>query len=298
MKTFNIQTKQELGNHLKVHPLEIDQVLADRRRLYRSFKRTKPDGAFRVIYDPQGPLRLLQKKINSHILDFVPMPDCVHGGVRHRSVVTNARPHIGKEIVFCLDIKDFYPSVESRVVDVIFKYLGFGPEASEILTAITTWDNQLPQGVPTSSALANLALTRVDGRLFKLACQQGFDYTRWSDDLTLSGHRRLLDFRRLIERIVVEEGFSIKPEKVRTMHSGMRQVVTGIVVNKKLNIPCENRRLIRKGVLQVQARRDSGDSLYKVRGKVSWLSQVNPTLGARLSKRLPGSGGLKLVHGM
>jgi len=290
VKKFNIHTKLELATHLKVHPLEIDRVLAERRKYYRSFKKIKPDGTPRLLYDPQGPLKLLQQKVKTHVLDLVPLPDCVHGGVGGRSVVSNARPHIGKKIVFCLDIKNFYPSVEPRIARAIFGALGFGSEASEVLVNITTWDNQLPQGVTTSTSLANLAMARVDWRLQKLAAQQGFDYTRWIDDLTLSGHRRLLDFRKLIERIVIGEGFSVKPEKVRTMHAGMRQVVTGIVVNKKANISREERKLIRQGVLQLWASRRHGDSsLDQVRGKVSWLSQVNPILGGRLANRLPVS---------
>ena len=131
-------------------------------------------------------------------------------------------------------------------------------------------------------------MTRVDVRLQTLAVKQGFAYSRWVDDLTISGSRRLLDFRRLIQRIVIEEGFVIKPEKMRTMHSGMRQVVAGVVVNRKPNVPKEERRLIRQGVLQLSASRGRDrTSLDQIRGKISWLSQVNPTVGGRLAKRLP-----------
>lgn len=288
MKLFNITTKEELARLLAVGPFEIDQVLANRRMYYRSFKRLKSDGTSRVLYNPQGPLKLLQQKVKVHIVDFSPVLGCVHGGVRGRSVITNARPHVGKDIVFCLDIKDFYPSVRPHVVCAIFECLGFGSEVANLLTDITTWDNQLPQGITTSTGLANLSMTRVDVRLQTLAVKQGFAYSRWVDDLTISGSRRLLDFRRLIQRIVIEEGFVIKPEKMRTMHSGMRQVVAGVVVNRKPNVPKEERRLIRQGVLQLCASRGRDrTSLDQIRGKISWLCQVNPTVGGRLAKRLP-----------
>jgi hypothetical protein len=288
LKLFNINTKEELARLLAVGPFEIDQVLANRRMYYRSFKRLKSDGTFRVLYNPQGPLKLLQQKVKRHIVDFAPVLGCVHGGVRGRSVITNARPHIKKDIVFCLDIKDFYPSVKPHVVCAIFERLGFSSEVARLLTDITTWDNQLPQGVATSTGLANLSMTRVDLRLQTLANRQGFAYSRWVDDLTISGSQRLLNFRRLIQRIVAEEGFVIKPEKMHLMHSGMRQVVAGVVVNRKPNVPKKERRLIRLAVFQFRAaRRPDRISLDQIRGKISWLSQVNPTLGGRLAKRLP-----------
>ncbi len=288
MKPFDINTKEELARLLAVGPFEIDQVMANRGMYYRSFKRVKSDGTSRVLYNPQGPLKVLQQKVKRHIVDFAPVLGCVHGGVRCRSVITNARPHVNKDIVFCLDIKDFYPSIRPHIVCTIFKWLGFGPEVAKLLTEISTWDDQLPQGVSTSTGLANLAMTRVDVRLQSLASKQGFAYSRWVDDLTISGSRRLLDFRRLIQRVVTEEGFVIKPEKMRVMHSGMRQVVAGVVVNKKPNVPRENRRLIRLGVLQFRAaRRRDRTSLDQIRGKISWLSQVNPTLGSRLARRIP-----------
>jgi RNA-directed DNA polymerase len=285
MKLFSISTKEELARLLAVGPFEIDQVIANRRTYYRSFKRPKSDGTSRVLYDPQDPLKLLQQKVKEHIVDSAPVLGCVHGGVRGRSVITNARPHVNKDIVFCLDIKDFYPSVRPHVVTAIFEGLGFGSNVAKLLTDITTWDNQLPQGIATSTGLANLSMMRVDVRLQTLANKQGFAYTRWVDDLILSGNRRLLDFRRLVQRIVTEEGFVIKPDKMRTMHSGMRQIVAGVVVNRKPNVPKEERDLIRRGVLQLRRRGESG-SFDRIRGKISWLSQVNPTLGSRLAKRL------------
>jgi len=284
---FSVNTKEQLAFLLKVLPVEIDEVLADRRKYLRSFRISKPNGASRLVYDPQGPLKLLQQKIKTHILDSVPLPNCVHGGVRCRSVLTNAAPHVGKEFVFCLDIKDFFPGIGPTLVGTIFRALGFGPGVVDSLVSATTWDNHLPQGLATSTGLANLAMARVDLRLQTLACKQSFDYTRWIDDLTLSGRRRLLNFERLILRIVAEGGFSVNPDKVQMMHSGMQQVVTGVVVNRKLNVPRAERNRIRREVLQFRAsKHDSEATFQRIRGKVSWISQVNPSLGARLETRL------------
>jgi len=283
VKRFEISTVDELARLLLIHPAELEMAIFNRGKLYRSHKVRKPSGKFRVLHEPQGPLKLLQQKIKRHILDRAELGECVHGGVRGRSVVTNASPHVGKAIVFCLDIKDFFPSVHTEAVRSIFESLGFSSDAAKLLTQATTWDSQLPQGTPTSQALANLSLTKVDARLEGLATSQGFDYTRFVDDLAFSGPERLKKFRALIQRIVTEAGFQVNPDKVFTMHSGIRQVVTKIVVNRKINLAREKRKQIRGMVLQpLSLHGDTG--INELRGQLSWLSSVNPTLGDKFRR--------------
>jgi retron-type reverse transcriptase len=284
---LSVDTKADVAKLLCVGPHEIDEVARHIKFFYQPIQRHKADGTTRTLNVPAGQLKLLQQKIKNHILDATGLLDCVHGGVRKRSVITNALPHVRKEVVFTLDIKEFFPSVSSSTVRAIFRVLGFGEEAAAVLTRLVVWEGHLPQGATTSTGVANLAMTRVDIRLRSLARQQGFDYTRYVDDLTLSGSRRLLDFRRLIIRIVGEEGFRVNPCKVRTMHSGMRQVVTGVVVNGKLNLPREERDRIRQNIIRFAAtprrlRRNEDE----IRGQLSWLSSVNAPLGKRLKMRI------------
>ena len=283
MKRFDIATKEQLAKQLAVAPREIVQIAAERGRHYRCRMTPKTNGEFRLLRVPEGPLKLAQQKIKRHILDLVPPLDCVHGGVKGRSIVTNAHAHVGQDIIFSLDIKDFFPSVNPDTIRAVFGALGFASEAADLLVQLTTWDSQLPQGAPTSTGLANLAMTRIDVRLETLASRHNFTYTRYVDDLYISGARWLLKFRNLVQKIVQEEGFQIKPEKTRTMHAGMRQVVTTIVVNNKLNLPREARRKIREAVLDFAIHGDSRlISTEQIRGQLSWLGSVNPEMGARL----------------
>src|SRR6267154_5692401 len=279
MKCFDIQTKSELARLLAVGPFEIEHTILNRNRHYTVFQKKKPSGAVRNIYEATGPLLLLQQKVKRHILDKVPSLPCAHGGVKGRSALTNAQPHVSKKIVFTLDVKNFFPSIDPTTVDAVFSALGFGPEASKILVDITTRDSHLPQGFSTSSGVANLAMTRVDVRLSTLARNWGFDYTRFVDDLAISGSCRLLSFRNLIRRIVEDEGYRVNPNKNRTMHAGMRQVVAGIVVNAKLNLPREKRNVIRTQALRfVSTPKRLRRNVNQLRGKLSWLSSVNPIL--------------------
>jgi RNA-directed DNA polymerase len=287
---FAINNKAQLAKLLAVAPQEIDYVLRKLACFYRPSKIKKRDGSFRKLLAPRGKLKLLQSKIKSHVLDKVTLLECVHGGVRHRSVVSNALPHIHKAVVFAVDLKDFFPHVNPDKVCRIFRALGFGEECALILTKPTTWEYQLPQGTPTSTALANLSLLRADWRLLTLASKYGFSYTRYVDDLTLSGESRLLNFRQLIPRIVESEGFSIKAEKTVTMLMGERQVVTRMVVNDKLNMPREWREDLRRKLFGFANGETDGTSVDSIRGQAIWLRYLNPTLGEKLLGRIQGEG--------
>ncbi|HTS13970.1 MAG TPA: reverse transcriptase family protein [Candidatus Limnocylindrales bacterium] len=283
MAQFDANTLPELAKLLAVAPHEIQGVIQDRRRYYRNTRLTKPGGGFRLLRVPDGPLKFLQDKIRRHLLDKVGALDCVHGGVRGRSPATNAKLHTGKPVVFTLDVKDFFPSVGPATIRRVFSVLGFGAQALEALVDATTWDNQLPQGAPTSVALANLAMYRVDVRILRLARLHGFAYTRYVDDLAISGGWRLLDFRRLVQRIVQEEGFRINPAKVKTMPAHTRQVVTGLIVNEKLNLPREQRDEMRRRAVHLDR---LGIDPATVRGQLAWFSSINPQKAIRLRGRV------------
>lgn len=282
---FEVANKTQLAKLLAVAPQEIDYVLRRLDRYYKPANVPKRDGSRRMLLVPRGRLKLLQRKIKCHILDEFPFLDCVHGGVKRRSIVSNALPHVQKSVVFSVDLKDFFPHVTPERVFRIFSALGFGEECARVLVKATTWKHQLPQGAPTSTGLANLSLVRADWRLRRLAQIRRFSYTRYVDDLTLSGESRLLNFRKLIPRIIESEGFFVKPEKTVTMLMGERQVVTQLVVNTKVNMSREWRQDVRAQVFG-QMRGERNDvSEESVRGRVNWFCYLNRDVGRKLLER-------------
>jgi hypothetical protein len=151
-------------------------------------------------------------------------------------------------------------------------------------------------GVPTSTALANLVLLRVDSRMMRLQEQHHFNYSRWVDDLTFSGSPRLLKLRRLLQRIIEDEGFKVKESKTATMLANERQVVTNLVVNSKVNLPREKRAEIRREVLEGCGGSDAPVS-PSTAGKLSWYRAVNSESGRRLVKRLVGKCAANITFG-
>lgn len=243
----------------------------------------------RNLLVPSGALKSIQKQIKEVILDEVPWPVCVYGGVRRRSTKANAAVHVGQPVIFTLDIKSFFPSVRPGRVVQAFEGIGFGEPAAKLLARLTTFDNQLPQGTHTSTALANLVLSRADFRITRLANEHGFTYTRYVDDLSLSGGGRLYKFRNLIVRIIEDEGFQIKIEKKHTESSRVRQIVTKLVVNTKVNLTREKRQEIRRAVLS-EAHQTNGVLSPRGKGLLAWLSYINPKAGAKVKNRIGSLG--------
>jgi RNA-directed DNA polymerase len=286
-KLFSVSNTAQLATLLKVSPGEINHIVSRLGKHYLRRSRKKPDGTKRILFVPSDTLKLLQRKIYDHILSKVPLLPCVFGGVKDKSPIQNAAIHTNKPVVFKMDIAQCFPSIGPGRVQAIFQTLGFGPEATGLLTKLTTWHNELPQGAPTSNALANLALLRIDLRITRLKERQGFDYSRWVDDLTFSGPEKLLKFRRLLQRIVEDEGFNVKPDKTKTELAKDRQTVTNFVVNTKVNLSREKRSAIKKEVMMACG--SDQELSPSTAGKMYWLRAVNPDTGARLVKRALGS---------
>lgn len=273
---------------------------------YVEFDIPKAKGGTRRIAAPRTPLRKVQRAILDKILAKIPMHDACHGFVEGRSTVTNAKPHEGAALVVKLDLKDFFPTVHYRRVRGLFQHLGYNEEVSKLLAALTTyrpkiedevvWPGLLPQGAPTSPALANLACRRLDDRLAKLAAKYGATYTRYADDLTFS-FRALPDIRIgrflwWVDGICQQEGFTERAEKRRILRAKHQQRVTGLVVNEKVNVPRSDRRRFRailhncaKHGVAAQAKawteRAGRDTDFKsyLAGYAAYVNMVDPVLG-------------------
>ncbi|TQC42700.1 RNA-directed DNA polymerase [Rhodococcus sp. WS4] len=207
----------------------------------------------RLLEAPKERLREVQRRILRSVLDGVPPHAAAHGFVRGRSVHTFAAPHAGHDCVLRIDLRAFFPSISQTRVRAIFDALGYPAPVARVLAGLCTTSTppgvlaqipfdaasrlrgaHLPQGAPTSPALANLVAHRLDRRLTGLARAHHSGYTRYADDLAFSGSDLAVD--RLIQavgRIVADEGFSVHPGKTRVMREHRRQHLAGLVVNTR-----------------------------------------------------------------
>lgn len=294
---------KELAGWLGCEAKELARLMRPGTRsgsAYVEFEIPKAKGGTRRIAAPRAALRRAQRKILDEILAKVPQHDAAHGFVAGRSTVTNARPHLGAALVVKTDLKDFFPTVHYRRVAGLFTALGYGEPVAAALAALTTyrpqledgrvvWPGVLPQGAPTSPALANLACRRLDVRLTKLAAKFGATYTRYADDLTFSFAAppaiAVGRFLWWVDGICQQEGFLEHPGKRKLLRKKTQQRVTGVVVNEALHVPRADRRRFRailhnckKQGLPSQAKGRDDFAAY-LAGYAAYVTMVQPELG-------------------
>lgn len=199
--------------------------------------KTYKDGTVkqRAIRPSVKRLKTIQSAIKNKILAPVPLPDNIHGGVKGRNNISNAKPHQGKKFQFTTDLQEFYPSVKNDRVHRMFLALGYSDHAANWLTKLTTWKYELPQGTPTSTHIANLVFLEIDRKLIELCARHGLTYTRFVDDLTFSSHEDFRCVTNEILDIIRNGGFNISYRK--TSYKG-NQTVTGIdIFNNYIDAP-------------------------------------------------------------
>lgn len=233
----------------------IENVANAAGHFYRPFELVatgKPKA--RRIDNPIGELRRLQAAIQRRILARIELPDFVLGGVAGRSIGQNGEVHIGQPVVVTIDLKDFFPSVSNEHVYGVFRYgLGYAPKLAGVLTRVTTFHRHLPQGAPTSTALANLALLPAAKRIAQVALALDLRFTVWVDDVTLSGARAREAIASVIE-IIRESGFAVACRKVKVQPRWLgAQSVTGVVVNLSVSFGQVGVRRLRREVFEARA---------------------------------------------
>ena len=285
---LKINTTKELGLQLGLPEAFLIRTAGHIDQCYKKFADTDKKGKERIFYKVNTNLKKIHRKINK-LLDALEYPVNIQGGIVDRSIHTNASIHSGKRYVANFDIKNFFPSVKFKTVYRAFHMQNCTPDVSRILTRLTTADTALPQGFATSPKVSGLVLLNVNRRLTILFKKYGLAHTFWIDDLTISGHRPIQKFQKLLNKIFLQEGFTLHddPKKIKFTSSEERQMCTGLVINQEPNAEKNVREKIRKelylctkfGVanylkehgLQV----DKEKYLMSLCGKISFLTAAN-----------------------
>lgn len=217
-------------------------------KIYRYKPNADIKGKKRSLYITKGTgLELILKKIDRLILSRIDLPDSFQGGVKGKSLLTNAQHHVKAHEILKIDIKDFFPSVTPDRVSKTFRSLKMNTECANLLADLTTVRQpiaHLPQGFNTSPKIAALTLRGFEHRLFRLAQRYDWNYTFWIDDITISGHFPVGKFKNLIIKMLNEEGFQVSPHKIILLKEDEPLIVNGVVVNEIPNIEKKKRQWI------------------------------------------------------
>jgi retron-type reverse transcriptase len=222
---------------------------------YRAVEIPKRSGGTRTLQIPDDATKKLQRLILRRILRNLRSHPAAHAYERGRSIVTNARHHAGQQYVLKFDLEDFFPSTSEHRVERYFRRIGWSRKAAKILTRLTVHEEGLPQGAPTSPRLSNLLNFKLDAALQHRAHRWDATYTRYADDITISvtirknrfRSRILMSLRQTAFRAAHAAGYKVhrSPRKLHVLQQHHRQTVTGLVVNRKVQLSRKQRRLLR-----------------------------------------------------
>ena len=322
LKKYNLPVFEDalaLAKSMQID-LKALQYLAYNRKVskinhYHTFELEKKSGGKRKISAPKPKLKEIQNWILENILHKIPFTDEAHGFIKERSIVTNAKPHVNKDIVVNIDLKDFFPTVTYKRVKGLFHKIGYSEELATILGLLCTYseinettldgvtyyvqsgERKLPQGSPASPAISNMLVYKMDKKINGLAKKLNFSYTRYADDMSFStteeNAQNVSKLLFYIKKIIESEGFVIHPDKVHVMRKGMQQKVTGVVVNTKLNIDRIQLRKFRAVLHNIEKNgwkdQQWGKAIHlinAVEGYINYVFMVNPEKGIVLKEKL------------
>lgn len=316
-----LDTAGELANWLGVTIAELnwlsdlmryDLKTPEHLKHYHYHLLEKRNGYARIIEQPKNLLKKAQHAIHSGILSSAKIHPAAHGFRVGKNCSSHASVHVGKQYLFTLYIADCFHSIEWRFVKSVFTNLGYSSSVAKYLTAICTHRSRLPsqmirlldadqkfkmgqrhlpQGAPSSPALANTVLFRLDNRLAGLAKSLKLDYSRYADDLAFSGnsHRDWQFLEPLIGLICIDEGLSLNVRKSRIKRPHQKQKLVGVVVNEKLNIDRSYydelkailTNCVRHG-LESQNREQHEHFRAHLLGRIQYVRSLNRNRGGRL----------------
>jgi len=321
---WNLPVIDDLGALADFLDLDGDHLdwYADRRELNRHTREQRLRHyryawlPHRLIEAPKPRLRAVQRHLLDALVGLLPVHAAAHGFVPGRSAHTFAAVHAGQSTVVRVDLAAFFSSITAPRIYGLFRTAGYPEPVAHALTALCTTRTpadilrhapdrtraallrqpHLPQGAPTSPALANLCAYRLDRRLSGLASRFDVTYGRYGDDLAFSGAIGVPEARRLavqVEKVVAAEGFRPNAAKTRIRGRGDRQRLAGLVVNAHPAAPREDYDLLR-AILHDAARhgldaanRDGHpDFEAHLRGRVAWISHRHPSRGDKLRRLL------------
>jgi retron-type reverse transcriptase len=289
-------TAKQLGFYVYGKPLS---------KQYKQFEIKKRRGGSRRISAPSTNLKIIQKSISRELEKLRSFHSSAHGFMSGRSIQTNANPHVDQRTVLNIDLEDFFGSINfGRVYGLLSKApYNLADNVAAVIAKACTYENKLPQGAPSSPILSNMICSKMDAELARLARVNRCIYTRYADDITFSTSAKMMPLARKIvqleqsptyelshslQAIIESNGFRVNGAKTRVYERTDRQEVTGLIVNKRLNV---KRRSVREARAMLHAWRRHGFAAAQqcfaqkyngqssnfenvLRGKITFIGQI------------------------
>lgn len=264
---LEVDSVDDLCSILNISKGYLNYILFVKEKNYITFEIPKKNGGVRKISAPTTELKVIQQRLATLLYNCYDFLDVQHGFIKNRSCVTNASQHVGKRFVLNIDLENFFDTIHFGRVCGMFmgKPFNFNRHLATFLAKIVCDDGKLPQGAPTSPIISNIICYQMDKELEHLSKKNRCIYSRYADDITISTNsdkfplqiaykqsNEIVLSNRLIEIINggYSTGFKVNNAKTKLSKNMLRQEVTGVIVNTKLN-------LNKKYIKEVRAMLDS-----------------------------------------
>ncbi|MFI8418691.1 retron St85 family RNA-directed DNA polymerase [Serratia sp. NPDC078593] len=278
-----LEDVDDLSQSLRLPKEVISKFSFNNDRYYHRIEMEKKSGGIRHIESPVKELKAIQRWVLRYILDKLSPSVYAKGFVKNKSIFDNAKPHEGNQYVLNLDLRDFFTNVQASHVYTLFKNIGYNNNIAFILTSFCTKGGYLPQGAPTSPALSNLVCLRLDHRVSTYCKKRALTYTRYADDLCISGNKILILQKAsyLVKDIINNEGFTVNSKKEKFLGPKVRREVTGLTVTPKITISKKNYCVYRKRIYDL-VRNEIHNKHEVIQGIISFVRSIDKEKGKKL----------------
>ena len=292
-RTLRLRSLKNLALAMGLTLEELWELSRNPNAYYREFD-MEVRGKKRHLVEAIGRLKKVQRRILDELLQRLPRQDCSFGVSKGRSIKDNARVHAKSKYLVKLDIKDFYPSLRSQWVYDFFISQDCSPDVAHILTALTTRNHSVPLGTATSPMLADQIVRPIDTRISGMARRACLKYTRYVDDMTLSGVFPLERIARTATKVLRQAGFKVKREKLvfyRALIQGEERIVTGVSIRDgKISAPVDYmgtlERELKDAIIESRKSVPKGNYMPRehYRGKIGYVQWLDPPVGKKLMR--------------
>lgn len=256
----------------------VRKISEDTSQYYHHYEIPKKRGGVREIDEPYAQLAKMQSKIYRDILKRLkcsPYATAYHKGAR---LSDNAAPHVGNRYLLKMDITDFFGSIRfDTVMSTVFNSSRYPKHIGAVLTSLCCLNDVLPQGACTSPAVSNLVMKHFDDTFGAWCKRRRFNYTRYSDDITVSGNTSLYPAYCAAKDMLGKMGFTLNESKTHFVTNASRQTVTGLTVNEKVSVNADYKRKLRQELYYI-GKYGFADVMRRQQMK-EYITEQNPRIG-------------------
>jgi hypothetical protein len=257
---------------LGITPRLISSMIKSPENYYRHFVIKKKSGGERDIFAPRKFIKVTQYWIKDYLLNRLKINAACYSYRKGASIKDNAEQHQNNKFLANMDIDSFFESINKTMIkNCLFKH-EFSEHIIDTVSGLVTMYGSLPQGAPTSPVISNAILYEFDTIMVNNAIARDCVYTRYSDDISISGNNResVIELIRISESKLLNLGFRLNNKKSRLLSYNNKQVVTGILINGPLRPTRTYRKKVRAMFHQAWKNK-SKDRVNELNGHFNYL---------------------------